>query len=370
MRFSISFVWNIIMKILSKMLLTAVLLLSAGLLFAAPKTNEKPDWVSGWRTMYPDETYIAQLGKAVGKNAADEAKNNAANAVAQYVQTTVQSEVQSNTVFTTETRANGTMGTSTKKTNSQDIKLSVDLTLSSLEFTEPWYNKKEKAWYCVAYVSREKTWEQYRPNLQAARDKLFAFYKAAENTSEPLYRIRYYAQSHDYEQAFYEAFSFSRLFSVPLTEQHYGADALFVSGVQALSAEEKSRCTFAIEVSDDVQSFVYQKLKDCLSSGGYTVKNKGEEAEYTVNAALILSDSPAGDLHVISPSLELSVNGKTATVFSYAKTAANFHGLKEDIVKAKAAKAIADEIGKSFMQEFTDTLGKDADDALSQLLAL
>ncbi len=355
------------MRTLQRIMTGIVLFFSAGLLFAA--SDEKPAWVTDWRSMYPDEAYIAQMGKAMGKKASEEARNNAANTVAQYLQTTVQSEVHTNTEFKTETRSNGTVATSTKKTNSQDITLSVDFTLSSLEFTEPWYNKKEKAWYCLAYVSREKAWEQYRPTLQAARDKLFAFYDAAKKTEEPLYRIRYYAQSLEYEQPFYEAYSFSRLYSASLTEKNYGSDAEFVSGVRARSAEEKSRCTFAIEVSGDVQSFVYQKLKDVLSSE-YTVKNKGEDAAYTVNAELILSDTPSGDLHFISPSLELSVDGKSATVFSYAKTAANFHGLREDIVKAKAARAVADEVGKSFMKEFTDTLGKDADDALSQLLAM
>lgn len=357
------------MKTVKKMIAFAVLILSAAALFAAPEA--KPDWVTGWRTMYPDEEYIAQLGKAMGKKASTEAKNNAANTVAQYIRTTVQSEVNSNTQFTTENRANGTLATNTKKTNSQNITLSVDLAVSSLEFTEPWYDKKEKAWYCLAYISREKAWKQQcQPGLQAARDKLFAFYTAAEKSAEPLYRIRYYSQSLEYEQDFQEAYSFARLFSVPLTEQHYGADAAAVSSVRAKSAEEKSRCTFTLEISGDVQSLVYQRLKDVLSGSGYTVKNKGEDATYTVNATVILADSPSGELHVISPSLELSVDGSSASVFSYAKTAPTSHGLKEDIVRAKSARALADEIGRSFMQEFNDALGKEADDALSQLMGL
>ena len=188
-----------------KILAAAAMFLCAALAPTAPA--EKPEWVTGWRAMYPDETYIAQLGKAVGKKASEESRNNAANTVAQYLQTTVQSEVHTTTEFKTETRATGTVGTSTKKSSSQNITLSVDLTVSSLEFTEPWYDKKEKTWYCLACVSREKAWEQYRPALQSARDKLFAFYKAAEATEEPLYRIRYYAQSLDYEQPFYEAYS-------------------------------------------------------------------------------------------------------------------------------------------------------------------
>ena len=344
------------------------LLCAESLLFAA--RVEKPEWVDEWRTMYPDDDYIAQLGKAVGKKASKEAKNNAANAVAQYLQTTVQSEVETDTVFTSENRTNGKMSTSTKKVNRQNIKLSVDFTLNSLEFTEPWYNKKEKTWYCLAYVSREKAWNQYRPTIQAARDKLFAFYTAAQKSEEPLYRIRYYVQSQDYEQPFYEAYSFSRLFSVALAEQYYGEDVAFVSSVRAKSAEEKSLSTFTIEVSGDVQSLVYQRLKDVLSGAGYTVKNKGEDANYVVTVKVILSDSLLSDLHVISPAFELSVDGKSASVFSYAKKAASVHGLQEEIVKSKATRALADEISRTFLQEFNDTLGKDADDALSQLLAM
>ena len=332
--------------------------------------DAKPDWVDGWRAIYPDGEYIAQLGKAQGKKASAESKTNAANTVAQYLQTTVQSEVNTSTSFTSQSRANGTLATSTRKENSQNVTLSVDLTLSSLEFTEPWYNKKEKAWYCVAYVSRQKAWEQYRPTLQAARDKLFAFYTAAEKTEEPLYRMRYYAQSLEYEEPFFEAYSFARLFSVPLTEEHYGADSAFVSGVRAKSAEEKSRCTFSLAVSGDVQDIVYQKLKDALSGEGYTVRNAGEEAVYTVSVAVQLADNPTGGLHVIRPAVELSVDGKTAAVFSYAKQTANASGLNEGIARSKAARSLADEIERSFMQEFGDALGRSADDDLSRLLGL
>ena len=350
--------------------LAALLVLCAAaplLLFAK---DDRPDWVDGWRALYPDSAYIAQLGKATGKKASAEAKTNAANTVAQYIRTTVQSEVSSSASFSTESGKNGALSTSTKKENRQNITLSVDLALSSLEFTEPWYNKKEKAWYCLAYVSREKAWEQNRPSLQAARDRLFAFYDAAEKSAEPLYRMRLYAESTAHEDEFRGAYSFARLFSVPLTEQNYGADSEFVSGVRAKIAEEKGKSTFSLSVSGDVQGIIYNKLKDALSAEGYAVLNEGEGALYTLTAQVQLSDAPSANLHVMRPSIELSVDGKTASVFSYAKQRAPASGMSEEIVRTKAARSLAEEIGISFIKEFNDTLGKSADDDLSRLLSL
>lgn len=131
-----------------------VLFVLTGFCFA--KEVERPDWVDDWRKLYPDTTYVAQMGKATGKQGANEAKTVAANTIAQYIKTNVQSELNSTLKTHSGSNKKGRLETSTERDNSQSITLSVDTTLTSLEFTEPWYNKKEKTWYCVAYVEREK----------------------------------------------------------------------------------------------------------------------------------------------------------------------------------------------------------------------
>ena len=336
----------------------------------AASNSIQPDWVDNWRNIYSDEIYIAQLGKAYGKKNSSEAKNVAANNVAQYIQTTIQSQTQSQSKFSTQSTEKGTLFTFIEKNNSQDITLSVDLALTSFEFTEPWYNKKEKVWYCVAYAQREKVWLQYQPKIQAVRDRLFAFYSAAEESDDPLYRMLVYMQAQNYETDFFTAYSFAQILSVPLTQKYYQKDAEEISKTAAKSQEEKNKCTFIIRVNNDTQDIVYQRINDVLSKEGFVVKNDSETALYTVDVILNYSDNPSGDLHVLHPSVELSITGKTRPIFSYAKQALSISGLNEQVVKAKASRAIADEIGNTFILEFNEKLNITTKNNLVNLMGL
>lgn len=348
-------------------ILVSAFFLSGSLLFAKKTEAAKPDWVENWCSLYPDEVYIAQLGKAAGKKSDKEAKNVAANNIAQFIQTTVQSEIKSSSKFSTSTDEKGRLVTSREKDNSQNITLSVDLALTSVEFTDPWYNKKEKIWYCLAYVTRQKLWEQYQPSLQNARDRLFTFYEAAEKSDEPLYKMIIYKQSQKHEKDFYAAYSFSNIISPTLTDKNYGKDRNFVSSITAKAMEEKNKSTFVITVTGDIQNIVYQSLKDSLGQAGYSVKNEGEEALYSVNAVVNLDDNPIDSLHIIKPSLELFVEGKTASIFSYAKQTQNVSGLNEGVVKMKAVRTLSSEINNSFLKEFGEKIGANAEDAIKNL---
>lgn len=198
---------------------------------------EKPDWVDSWRTIYPDAIYVAQLGKATGQD------------------------------------KNRKLVTSFERQNKQNITISVDLSLTSLLFTEPWYNKKEKTWYCVAYAEREKI-----------------------------------------------------------------------------------NCSFSINTQGDVNNTIYQSLKAALSEEGFTVKNSGEDAAYIVNANILLSDTEIQNIHVIKPTIDITITGKTAAVFSYSRQAENASGIDKEIASNKAVRLLKLEIEKSFMNEFNEEL--------------
>lgn len=335
--------------------------------FLSAKDIEKPEWVDSWRQIYPDSVYIAQLGKASGKNASNDAKIVAANTLAQYIQTTVQSEVSSSLKTYTGQDKKGRLVTSQEKENSQDISLSVNLSLTSLEYTEPWYNKKEKVWYCVAYAEREKLWEQYRPTLQNARDRLFSFYDIADKSQEPLYKMLIYMQSIQYEEDFLTAYSFASIISNSLSDNNYLQDRNYISSIASKIAEEKNKCTFEIQVIGDMQNIIYQCLKDEFSREGYNVLNYGEVALYKIKAKVLLEDSFLNSIHVIKPTIEIIINGKNAVIFSYSKQQKNTSGLNVEIAKTKAVRSLADELQFSLMQEFNEKLTNNTKDDLLKI---
>ena len=52
-----------------------------------------------------------------------------------------------------------------------DVKVSSEVNLFALEYTEPYYFKKEKKWYCVAYINRADAWRQCQPQIDGAKNK-------------------------------------------------------------------------------------------------------------------------------------------------------------------------------------------------------
>ena len=327
--------------------------------FLWAKAAAEPDWYLDYRSVFPDSEYLAQKGS--GKKA-EESKTDALAQLTRYLQTSV------NANLSTRFEASSDGKNASENTYIIDeVNVSSNVTLSGLEFTEPYYNKKEKKWYCLAYVSRQKFWEAYRPTLQNARGRLFAFYDLAEKNDDPLSKLFLYSQSSQYEKDFYTCYSFATIISKELTSQYYGQDSNYVASINSKLSQEKSNCTFAIKVSGDVQNIIYQKIKDELSREGYTVRNENEKAIYSVKAVIQLDDMIMNSLHVIKPGIELTIEGKTISLFSYAKQQKNVSGINEDITKVKAVRSLSDELQLSFIQEFNEKLNKTTNDELMKL---
>jgi len=324
--------------------------------------NEKPAWVDSWRTLYPDATYIAQLGKVNGKannkKDAESAKINAANSIAQYLQTNIRSDTKTSTASLTRIE-NGKVQTSTEKQNTNIITISVDVTLSNLEYTEPYFDRKEKNWYVLAYLSRQKAWEQYEPTVQNKRDIFFSFYNKAEEEPEPILALKFYKEALRYRDDFFNASNFGRIFSATLEESVFGADKEIASKVESKITETLQKCSFAVNVSNDTNSIVYNAIKSLLSEQGYIVKNAGENAGYYIQAEVSYDiQNGLGKLLLITPSIELSVNNKTKsrTFISYSKSCQRVQTYNEQPGKVKAAESIKLQLEESFMKEFNEHL--------------
>ena len=149
------------------------------LLFSSCATNSRiPDWVSSNESIYPESSYIKGVG--IGKTK-EEAKTNSAAEIGLYFQSNIDSVIH--TEFKDEITSNST---ETNQKLIQNITLSSKITLSGLSYTQPFYNSKDKNWYCMAYISRKKAWELYQSEVQQAKMAFYALYNniSSENPLE------------------------------------------------------------------------------------------------------------------------------------------------------------------------------------------
>ena len=327
----------------------------------AKATSDRPEWVDNWRSIYPDEVYIAQMGKANGKKADNEAKNIAANTLAQFIKTNVQSETNSSMETTSASDEKGRLVTSKRKTNSQNITLSVDVVLTSLEFTEPWYNKKEKSWYCVAYISREKAYQAYKPAVQDAYRKFQALYEKAENETEPLLKCNYYKAAFNSGADFRSTYDFAILLNPTAVKMDFESERSKLNSIPAVVKKILLQSTVSINVNGDYGNSNYDAILKVFSGMGFVIQE--EDSLYKLEAVMNDNDSvykfKTRETHSIYPSISITLKNKDGVpvyAFSY-KTDVKTSNFTLDSARRDAYPKFAREMAPNLSSDFEEHFG-------------
>ena len=145
-----------------KTLIVFILSFVSTVCFAKPKSVE-PDWFKNYRTVFPNAQYLAQRGSGT---TAEDAKTDAASQLARYFQSTVSANLST-------TMSSITTGSSIQEETRviDEVNVTSEVEFIGLEFTESYYYKSEKKWYAVAYMIRDDAWVQYKPKIEAEKNK-------------------------------------------------------------------------------------------------------------------------------------------------------------------------------------------------------
>ncbi len=334
-----------------KLLATVVLLFVATALFA--KKVPEPEWVKEWSSLYPDSTYVAKMGKA---KSANEAKTVAADTIAQYLQTGINSTTSS-TQENTTTIKNSKVKTSTEKSTSRAITLSVDISLKALEYTDAWYNKKEKMWYCLAYFERSKAFEMYKSEFDADRNKFDAAYQKADLEEDPFMAVRLFQKAKGAAKEFQGSLDFATSISPSLTNATYASDIENIAQIESKIHALKIKTPLFLTVQNDVDNLIYGAIAGCFAAMDYTVTTKEVEDCYTVEAIVNYNDlnsSPTDeDIHSMTPDVTLSIIGKNGSVYTF-NTGVETKTIGYNIqkTKAKACKGLVEKINSELIPDF------------------
>ena len=329
-----------------KITATSALILLACALSA--KEAPMPEWVTNHRGAYPDAEYLAQRGS--GKTA-EAAQTDATAQIARYFQTNVSANLS-----TTMQSITGAGKVDESTTVVDEVRVSSEVSLFALEHTEPYYYKKEKKWYCVAYIRRDAAWRQYAPVVDGAKAEFQALYDNAVRESEPFIRCGLYKAAWESGKNFLERLEYARILS-PAGEAAYMGDRQTVSRIPALVQGERERCAVHLTVSGDHGGIIETALRGALARSGMRAASSAGEAAYTATA-VIEPNAIGSDPMSISPSVDIRIMGRggrgvySLQVRSGEKTVA----YTLESAQRKAYPALA--------KETEDALGKDLGAAL------
>ena len=335
-----------------KKIVTKRLFSSAAVLFAAflcfAKASKMPDCVTDYRTVYPDSEYIVQRGRA---DTEETSRTEAIAQIARYFQTSVNANLKTS-IQSVSSGLN--VDETTTVINDVDVMSQVDL--FAVEYTDPYYNKKEKKWYCVAYINRENAWVQYKPTVDVAKSEFYAMCKNAEKESDSFSKCTAYGKSWKSGIKFLEKLEYARILN-PKKEAAYSADRTAVSEILSLISQEQQNCRIYLSVSGDYGNIISSAITEVFSKNGFMISKSSGGTNYTAQI-FVESNAQGSDPVSIFPSLDLKITSKDGrTVFSnqtkiqsktVAYTLENAQKKAFPILADEADKAISEQLSKLF----------------------
>ncbi len=281
-----------------------------GILFfscaSTPKTAA-PDWVnSDWRKSFPEDKYISMRAIA---NTPEEVKSSALSEIAMYINTNVNTNLR--TSFSGLKRGGEIIDEQTFIANESEISSQVQL--FGVEFTEPYYQKHEKKWYGLAYINREKAWEQYVPKIEDARNTFYEFYDVAQTENEPIYILGYYKKSLEKGKDFLKTLEYGRLIN-PKKEREFEKDRQILAKIPSLIETEQNYISVQIEINGDYNAIIETSIEKAFKDAGFTVSPNGN---HLCNVKIEHNSDGKNPL-AIFPSIDLKLFGiEKKAVLSY-----------------------------------------------------
>lgn len=330
----------------NKILLLSILLLAYSQAFCAK--SKEPDWLHNYRAVYPDSEYIVQRGRA---DTEDTAKTEALAQIARYFKTSVSARLKTSVQ---SVATNGSVDESTFVVNDVDVISQVDL--FAVEYTDPYYVKKEKKWYCAAFINREKAWIQYRPAVEGAKSDFYAMKRNAEREADPFSKAAACGAVLRSGKKFLEKLEYARILNAQ-KEAKYAQDRESVHEVPSRIAAEKAKCSLYLNVKGDFGNIISSALTKTFSESGLSAAKSAGAANY--NADVVVENNALGDDPIsVYPSLEIKITTKDGkTVYSHqtkintktvAYTLENAQKKSYPILAERASKAISQELSELF----------------------
>lgn len=320
------------------------MLISSVLLFAKPKASE-PEWFQNYRNVYPNKEYIAQRGSGT---TAEDAKTDALAALARYFQSNVSANLSTSLMSIT---ANDSVDEQTVVVDEVSVQSQVDF--FGVEYTESYFYKPEKKWYCVIYINREDAWTQFKPQIDGAKNIFYGFYNKAQKEDEPLLRCGFYNSAWNAGKDFLEKLEYGRIINFT-EEEKYEKDRNVLSEIPSLIRQEINNSSIYISITGDYAGIIETAVSSSLSKLGFTV---GKGGSYT--AKVSVNSNPVGtDPVAVYPAIDLEItnkNGKSVYSFKY-KSEEKIISYTLEGAQKKAFPSVAEQLEKLLSKDIGSTL--------------
>ncbi len=315
------------------------------------KSMVYPVWYDekGLEEAFPSVLYIREKGEGADKQSAE-------NDAVYYISLFFETEAAGS--YVSELKAIQSIDTS-EVIETTDIRkeISSNTKLFGIEFTEPFYHKKEKKWYSVAYINRKEAWNRYEIEVSAERDRFLSYYESAISEKESFNRIKLLKESLRSGDVFTKKYTFANILSKNLTQESFGKDIKLLASIPSLIKKEQLSNPLYINVNNDDAGVIETAVRNSFTNLGFVINNSKENAAYIIKADINLNKSTGTNMIVLNPYITLSVLGKNGFLYVYSAKTEKVVAPTENTAKKIAAKDIAENLNETLENDLKNEFG-------------
>ena len=293
---------------------------------SVPDYDPPPAWFFDLEQVYPQKEYFARIGSGI---TTEEAILSAQTELASYFSTNIKQIVESNNLM--EENNDGSVDKA-KSVHVYSVS-TTDLNFFAMEKSKSFYFKSDEKWYAVAYINKEKAWNQYEPLVRDSMNSFYSVFNLTKNTDDPLEKIKIYKAAQKEGEEFINRLYKAVIISKERTEKTFGEGRKTYASIPGMIQNEKGRCILYFNINEDYAGMIRAKINQIFTNLKFPVTETESKAFYKVQVKLDYNQNNEDDLIVMNPSLNVQfLNGDGV---KYVYDAALERVLSYNIDKAK-----------------------------------
>jgi len=251
------------------MMLTGVLFLISCATGSGSSGGKRPGWVDDKHSVYPDETYLVEIGEG---SSLKKAKQDGLAALSQIFRTTIKVDSTVRTRYKDLSDGENILSAEMETTADETITQLSDETLVNVHFGESWTSEMGRV-YVVAYIDRMETANIYRQRIDQDGARADYFIRKSGEQSDLLRRYGFLDAAVVMDQntkmmldqldIIYSPFR--RAVMLPYTPEN----------LYSLYADTAEQMLFSINVEGDSDSKITDMVSQVLTGRGFSVTGSG-----------------------------------------------------------------------------------------------
>ena len=308
----------------------------------------EPIWMSDLELDFPKDKYIARLGSG---NSPDNVRANAVGQIASFFN----SEVVVKTTATSNLANDGENVVKNQEIN-QKVDSVSDMTLTAIEYSLPYYNKKNKTYYVVAYINKKLGWQYIEPKIIQLKTMYDSFIELSKNAEHPVLQYKYLVKAKYTSEELISTFYTGILFDSSKKKAY--RDLVTEIG-QSKELEMLNSLSIPVYVTShgDCGDLITVKVTEAFKELGFLPCNELKSNIKTILKIEINSNEKSSDeIYSVYPkvSIYLSNIEETKQFYSFQKSWGKTSNFSLIQAQKKAFRKIGDELRKEILSDYQE----------------